>query len=397
MRTATEGDAAALSLRPQVAGAKDLTARVFSLHPLEDYRPPTLTGHRQPLVAGARARSRLAGAARRACRGGGLQRAFRRLPPPRAQPTLPAVHFTSARLQESAGLLGKEPPALYTVSADGALFGWAYLQASGQQRHEEEAGEGMDADEQQQQQQSRVFHGGHWKLKEKHYFNQRGAKLTGGRGRGRRRGMPCSPLARALQPGITNGECALCVMPAPPSHPLAGAQLPRSMAASACWLSAFQTACLTWCSSRTSPPSTRCPSAGARVPNRPLREGGVGACGMCAGAAPARPPARSPALPTPHRHPAAPPCRRCCCRCREGISSLAFNAGGDWVAVGSAKLGQLLVWEWRSESYALKQQGHYFDVAAVAFSPDGALLVTGADDAKVRASARVCRAGGAGR
>jgi periodic tryptophan protein 2 len=69
---------------------------------------------------------------------------------------------------------------------------------------------------------------------------------------------------------------------------------------------------------------------------------------------------------------------------REAISSLAFNAGGDWVAVGSAALGQLLVWEWRSESYVLKQQGHYYDVAAVAFSPDGAHLVTGADDAKVK-------------
>ena len=59
----------------------------------------------------------------------------------------------------------------------------------------------------------------------------------------------------------------------------------------------------------------------------------------------------------------------------------------DWcmcLQVGSAALGQLLVWEWRSESYVLKQQGHYYDVAAAAFSPDGGYLVTGADDAKVR-------------
>lgn len=52
--------------------------------------------------------------------------------------------------------------------------------------------------------------------------------------------------------------------------------------------------------------------------------------------------------------------------------------------VGVAKLGQLLVWEWRSESYVLKQQGHYFDISAVAFSPDGSLIATGADDNKVR-------------
>ena len=45
--------------------------------------------------------------------------------------------------------------------------------------------------------------------------------------------------------------------------------------------------------------------------------------------------------------------------------------------------GQLLVWDWRSEAYVLRQQGHHHDVAAIAFSHDGALLATGADDAKV--------------
>ena len=53
-------------------------------------------------------------------------------------------------------------------------------------------------------------------------------------------------------------------------------------------------------------------------------------------------------------------------------------------SVGCAKLGQLLVWEWRSDTYVLKQQGHYFDISAVAFSPDGALVATGSDDRKVR-------------
>ncbi|KXZ50608.1 hypothetical protein GPECTOR_15g291 [Gonium pectorale] len=72
---------------------------------------------------------------------------------------------------------------------------------------------------------------------------------------------------------------------------------------------------------------------------------------------------------------------------RERITSLAFNHTGDWLAVGCASLGQLLVWEWRSETYVLKQQGHHHDVAAVAFSPDGALLATGADDCKVLAAA----------
>lgn len=55
------------------------------------------------------------------------------------------------------------------------------------------------------------------------------------------------------------------------------------------------------------------------------------------------------------------------------------------LAVGCARLGQLLVWEWRSETYVLKQQGHYHDITTTAFSPDGALIATGADDCKVGA------------
>uniref|UniRef100_A0A2C9W1Q2 Small-subunit processome Utp12 domain-containing protein n=1 Tax=Manihot esculenta TaxID=3983 RepID=A0A2C9W1Q2_MANES len=68
---------------------------------------------------------------------------------------------------------------------------------------------------------------------------------------------------------------------------------------------------------------------------------------------------------------------------REKITSAVFNETGNWLTFGCAKLGQLLVWEWRSESYILKQQGHYFDVNCLAYSPDSQLLATGADDNKV--------------
>ncbi|XP_027354850.1 periodic tryptophan protein 2 isoform X3 [Abrus precatorius] len=69
---------------------------------------------------------------------------------------------------------------------------------------------------------------------------------------------------------------------------------------------------------------------------------------------------------------------------REKISTAVFNELGNWLTFGCAKLGQLLVWEWRSESYILKQQGHYFDVNCVAYSSDSQLLATGADDNKVK-------------
>ena len=47
-------------------------------------------------------------------------------------------------------------------------------------------------------------------------------------------------------------------------------------------------------------------------------------------------------------------------------------------------LGQLLVWEWQSESYVLKQQGHFNSMVSLAYSPDGQYIVTGGDDGKVR-------------
>jgi periodic tryptophan protein 2 len=72
---------------------------------------------------------------------------------------------------------------------------------------------------------------------------------------------------------------------------------------------------------------------------------------------------------------------------REKITTAIFNSLGNWLVFGCAKLGQLLVWEWRSESYILKQQGHYFDVNCVAYSPDSQLLATGADDNKVKVCA----------
>lgn len=233
------------------AASKDLTTRVFSMHPIEGYRPPTLAGHKDTPVA---------------------------------------VHFASSKMQEDANLLGKEAPALLTLSRDGALHEWAYYKADA---HAADAGDGRDDGPGTNggetavpdgESQSLIFAGGHWKLVNKYYFNQRGAKLTAAafhRGVG------------ILAVGFSNGLFELL-------------QLPD--------LTTIHTL-------------------------------SIG---------------------------------------RERISSMAFNDNGDWIAVGSAALGQLLVWEWRSESYVLKQQGHYYDVAAVAFSPDGSYLVTGADDAKVK-------------
>lgn len=54
-------------------------------------------------------------------------------------------------------------------------------------------------------------------------------------------------------------------------------------------------------------------------------------------------------------------------------------------------LGQLLVWEWQSESYVFKQQGHFNNMASLAYSPDGQYIATGGDDGKVSGSAPLSR------
>lgn len=69
---------------------------------------------------------------------------------------------------------------------------------------------------------------------------------------------------------------------------------------------------------------------------------------------------------------------------QERISSVAISPSGEWLAFGARKLGQLLVWEWQSESYILKQQGHYFDMNTLAYAPDGQTIATGGDDGKVK-------------
>ena len=69
---------------------------------------------------------------------------------------------------------------------------------------------------------------------------------------------------------------------------------------------------------------------------------------------------------------------------QHNLRSAAMNPSGEWLALGSSEVGQLLVWEWQSETYVLKQQGHLYDLNIAAYSPDGQLIATGGDDNKVK-------------
>ena len=66
------------------------------------------------------------------------------------------------------------------------------------------------------------------------------------------------------------------------------------------------------------------------------------------------------------------------------ISSLSINPSGKWIAFGSKYLNQLFVWEWKSETYIYKQQGHMNDINIISFSPEGGQLASGADDGKIK-------------
>ncbi|KAL1970757.1 hypothetical protein VTN77DRAFT_2591 [Rasamsonia byssochlamydoides] len=69
---------------------------------------------------------------------------------------------------------------------------------------------------------------------------------------------------------------------------------------------------------------------------------------------------------------------------QSNIDFVTINKSGEWLAFGSSKHGQLLVWEWQSESYILKQQGHLDSMNSLVYSPDGQRIITTADDGKVK-------------
>lgn len=66
------------------------------------------------------------------------------------------------------------------------------------------------------------------------------------------------------------------------------------------------------------------------------------------------------------------------------VDFVTINSTGEWLAFGASALGQLLVWEWQSESYILKQQGHFDQLNSLTYSPSGDRIITTADDGKIK-------------
>ena len=68
----------------------------------------------------------------------------------------------------------------------------------------------------------------------------------------------------------------------------------------------------------------------------------------------------------------------------QSLTACAFSASGDHVAFGSDHLKQLIVWDWRGESYLLKEQSHYYDINVTAMSRDSSTIISGGEDGKVK-------------
>ncbi|PRP82572.1 periodic tryptophan protein [Planoprotostelium fungivorum] len=69
---------------------------------------------------------------------------------------------------------------------------------------------------------------------------------------------------------------------------------------------------------------------------------------------------------------------------RNRISSCSINPSGEWLAFGVGRAGQLLVWEWKSETYILKQQSHSLEMSCVSYSGNGRFIATGGQDGKIK-------------
>ncbi|ORM41516.1 Periodic tryptophan protein 2 -like protein [Babesia sp. Xinjiang] len=53
------------------------------------------------------------------------------------------------------------------------------------------------------------------------------------------------------------------------------------------------------------------------------------------------------------------------------VDSVDISTDGDWLGLACSETGTLVVWEWKSETFVMKQQGHHSGVRCVAFSTGG--------------------------
>lgn len=66
------------------------------------------------------------------------------------------------------------------------------------------------------------------------------------------------------------------------------------------------------------------------------------------------------------------------------VKTCVLNKTGEWLALACPRSQQLLVWEWRSETYIVKQRGHAYGMRCMAYSQDGVVVCTGGEDGRLK-------------
>lgn len=66
------------------------------------------------------------------------------------------------------------------------------------------------------------------------------------------------------------------------------------------------------------------------------------------------------------------------------LNTIDVSMCGNLIALGSKKTEELLVWEWKSKTYAFKNQGHNFDISCVAMSYDSSIIASGGQDGRIK-------------
>ena len=66
------------------------------------------------------------------------------------------------------------------------------------------------------------------------------------------------------------------------------------------------------------------------------------------------------------------------------ITSLSINKNGNWLSFGSKYSSQLIVWEWKSESFIYKQQGFSNEITVISYSNDSSQISCGSNDGRIK-------------
>ena len=71
---------------------------------------------------------------------------------------------------------------------------------------------------------------------------------------------------------------------------------------------------------------------------------------------------------------------------KQSVCAMSFSPNGGAIAMGVAcpTSQSLLVWEWSSETFLIKQSSHGHSLTTFAFSPQGSIIATGGEDGKVK-------------